>query len=133
MWAPELETLDQLLRGDPPLAVIREIFSDDERFVQGVHGLLAGGDVQLIANGDTEVAQWRWQRLFLEGGVFNEIAYFALRIKPKGAARVAWLARRWLLIASHCLRSRRRYEYEILAPRPKAFQVERDVFEADAL
>jgi len=33
---PELETLDQLLGGDLSLAIVRQLYSDDEAFKRGV-------------------------------------------------------------------------------------------------
>ena len=48
----ELETLDQLLGGQMPVAVIRLIFPSDERFQQAMLGLLAGGDIELVDGGN---------------------------------------------------------------------------------
>jgi hypothetical protein len=60
--SPELETLDQLLGGDLPLAVIRTVYPDDGGFVRGMAGLLAGGDIPLLADG-VEVPSWRWREV----------------------------------------------------------------------
>ncbi|AMV37881.1 hypothetical protein [Planctomyces sp. SH-PL62] len=57
--SPELETLDQLLCGDMPLAVIRELFDDGERFARAVAAMLHAGELRLHLNGD-EAPYWRW-------------------------------------------------------------------------
>jgi len=48
MYAPELETLDQLLGCDMPLTVIAKLYSSAEAFRKGVTGLLSCGDVLLL-------------------------------------------------------------------------------------
>ena len=48
MYAPELETLEQLLGGDMPLTVIANLYSTPEAFWQGIRGLLSCGDVLLL-------------------------------------------------------------------------------------
>ena len=62
--SPELETLDQLLSGEPmPLAAIRVLYPNAEVFMYGTLGLLRNGDVRLRAA--TRVPRWRWRELFV--------------------------------------------------------------------
>jgi hypothetical protein len=80
--SPELETLDQLLGGDLPLATIRGLYPDDASFQRGVLGLLQEGDIALIADGD--VPQWRWR------DVLAAIPHgFILRLTEQGAKKIA--------------------------------------------
>ena len=58
--SPELETLDQLLGGDLPLAVICGLFGDDARFAQGILAMLDAGDVRLLAADGVQVPRWQW-------------------------------------------------------------------------
>jgi hypothetical protein len=84
----ELETLDQLLGGDMPLAVIRGLYPDDETFAVGIHALLRNGDVRLFCE-ETEVPQWRWRELFQAGGVDEEMPRLRLEITDQGADLVS--------------------------------------------
>jgi hypothetical protein len=65
-WSPELETLDQLLGGDMPLAVVRKLFPTADSFVRGVTGLLSGGDVRLVDCDGQELPRWRWREVLDE-------------------------------------------------------------------
>jgi hypothetical protein len=57
--SPELETLDQLLGGDLPLIIIKQLYADGAAFARGVQGLLDGGDVQLLSDDRVEVPRWQ--------------------------------------------------------------------------
>jgi hypothetical protein len=87
-YSPEMEALDQLLSGDQKLSVIRHVFPSDQRFVQGIAGLLRDGDVMLFAEG-TEVPEWKVQALFREGEVLSSLDHYALHLTDKGAHKVA--------------------------------------------
>ena len=87
-FTPELETLDQLQGGDLPLTVIRSVYPSDERFKQGVFGLLSCGDVCLLEADLTSVPAWRWRELFVEGTVMNELENMRLSITAQGALRI---------------------------------------------
>jgi hypothetical protein len=89
MWSPELETLDQLLGRDLPLSVARLLYPDDAGFVRGIHSLLSGGDVRLVADDGAEIPQWRWRSLFVDGAVFPEGDRLRLQITQQGSTRVA--------------------------------------------
>jgi len=85
---PELETLDQLLGGDLPLSVVRNVYPDSEAFRRGVLGLLSCGDVCLLAGDRTVVPAWRWRELFVESTVVDELGNMRLRITAQGARRI---------------------------------------------
>jgi hypothetical protein len=65
MSSAEIETLDQLLGGELPLAVIRQFYSDDAAFIRGILGLLDEGDVRIIAQDKSDVLEWQWRELFV--------------------------------------------------------------------
>lgn len=85
----EMETLDQLLGGEKDLSIIRQLFSSDESFTQGVLALLRNGDVRLLEPSGAHVAQWRWRLLLEEGEVLTALSSFALDITPTGAAKMS--------------------------------------------
>ena len=88
--SPELETLDQLLTGPLPLAIIRRVFPDSDAFTRGVLGLLTSGDVRLLENeSQNEVPGWRWRELFIDGNVIQMLGNFELHITDQDAGRVA--------------------------------------------
>lgn len=58
--SPELETLDQLLGGDMPLPVIRQLYADQSSYEAGIIGLLSGGDVRLL-HASQEIPRWQWK------------------------------------------------------------------------
>jgi hypothetical protein len=89
--APELETLDQLLGGDLSLAVVRQLYPDDETFRRGVLGLFTCGDVRLFMMNHTEmpIPEWRWRELFVDGEITNEISSMKLSITKQGINRIA--------------------------------------------
>jgi hypothetical protein len=88
MGSPEMETLDQLLGGDLPLSVIRELYPDDGAFMHGVLGLLNGGDVRLFAAGKPDVPSWYWRELFVQGKILNQLGNFRLDLTDQGAKRI---------------------------------------------
>jgi hypothetical protein len=87
--SPELETLDQLLGGVLPLAVIRNFYPDVYAFRLGVFGLLTSGDVCLLTIDQTDVPSWRWRELFVAGTVMKELRNMNLKITAQGAHRIA--------------------------------------------
>ncbi len=88
MLNPELETLDQLLGGDLSLAIVRQLFTSDENFLAGVHGLLAGGDVRLVTDDGSDVPNWRWRELFNDGAALTELSKLTLALTEQGATRI---------------------------------------------
>ncbi|HTD21075.1 MAG TPA: hypothetical protein VK738_00310 [Terriglobales bacterium] len=88
MLSLELETLDQLLGGDLPLTLIRELYPNAQAFMQGTFGLLSNGDVRLLTIDEAEVPKWRWRELFVNGVVMNELENMKLKITDKGAKRI---------------------------------------------
>jgi hypothetical protein len=86
--SPEMETLDQLLSGDQKLSVLRKVFPSDQRFVQGIAGLLRDGDVLLLTEG-VEVAEWQVRTLFRDGEVLRTLDRYALRLTHTGAQKIA--------------------------------------------
>lgn len=87
--SPELETLDQLLGGALPLAVIRDVYADEDAFRLGVLGLLTSGDVCLLTVDHNDVPSWRWRELFVDGTVMKELGGMSLRITAQGILRIA--------------------------------------------
>jgi hypothetical protein len=85
----ELETLDQLLGGDLPLRVIRNLYADEEGFRQGILGLLSSGDVCLLMSDQTPVPRWRWAELFAADKVMHELGNMKLRLTAQGTRRIA--------------------------------------------
>jgi hypothetical protein len=85
--SPELETLDQLLGGDMPLAVIRGLFDDGERFVRAVAAMLNAGDVRLYIDGD-ETPRWRWTEVLVAARDRAEPANARLDITEAGVRRI---------------------------------------------
>jgi hypothetical protein len=88
MASPELETLDQLLSGDLPLSVIRNLYPDDDAFISGVFGLLNCGDVRLFAAGRPDVPNWYWRELFVQKKILDKLADFQLGLSNQGAKRI---------------------------------------------
>jgi len=88
MYAPELETLDQLLGGDLPLTIIVKLFPSKEHFSRGVLGLLRCGDVFLLDASGAEITYWSWRELFDQGKVFEELKDWKLTLTPQGARKV---------------------------------------------
>jgi hypothetical protein len=88
MYAPELETLDQLLGGDMPLTVIAKLYSSAEAFRKGVTGLLSCGDVLLLDADGISVPTWRWREVFASGSDAEQLGHFQLRLTPQGAKKV---------------------------------------------
>ncbi|HEX7287161.1 MAG TPA: hypothetical protein VF532_13325 [Candidatus Angelobacter sp.] len=84
----ELETLDQLLGGELSLAVIRQVYPDEEAFRRGVHGLLTAVDVSLLTSDGTQMPAWRWRELFIEGAVMQRPDNFNLAISEAGAKKI---------------------------------------------
>ena len=82
--SPELETLDQLQGGDMPLAVIRHVYPDAARFARGLGGLLATGEVRLVAADGTAVPAWRWREVLAA----DPLPDVAVSLTPAGAHRI---------------------------------------------
>lgn len=80
--SPELETLDQLLSDNMPLAMIRSVYPDDAQFFRGMRGLLVNGDVRLLQQG-MEVPSWRRDEV-LRG----EWANVMVTLTDAGATRI---------------------------------------------
>jgi hypothetical protein len=61
--SPDLQALDQLLDGDLPLSVVRDLFGDEGRFVRSVRVMLDAGEVRLHRNDGADVPRWRWREV----------------------------------------------------------------------
>jgi hypothetical protein len=85
----ELETLDQLLGGDLPLAVVRGLYPDDQTFAQVIHALVRGLDVRLLTIDGRIVPRWQWRGLFVEMRVLHRLPQFRLSITEQGARKVS--------------------------------------------
>jgi hypothetical protein len=82
--SPELETLDQLLGGDMPLAVIRQLYGDAAGFVRGLGGLLATGEVRLVAADGAAVPAWQWRETLAADPLLD----MTVSLTPAGARRI---------------------------------------------
>lgn len=87
-WSPELETLDQLLGGDLPLAVIRGLFVDDSRFAQAVEAMLHAGEIRLLTAEGEAIPKWQWRVVLHTVSVQSEKSGQRLSITKKGARRI---------------------------------------------
>ena len=85
--SPEMETLDQLQGSDQKLSVIRQVFASDERFVQGIAGLLREGDVVLLIAG-VVVSEWKAQALLRDGNVRSKLGDYTLHLTDQGARKI---------------------------------------------
>ncbi|MBI1325697.1 hypothetical protein GC170_21240 [bacterium] len=56
----ELEILDQLTGGDLLVALVREAFDENERFLQAVKAMLNAGEVELIDSDGAVLPRWKW-------------------------------------------------------------------------
>jgi hypothetical protein len=81
--SPELEILDQLLGGDMPIALLRRLFDDKERFARAIAAMLAVGDLLMLSPDGTEVPRWQRRE------VLNGSGEAQLSITKAGANRVA--------------------------------------------
>jgi len=88
MYAPELETLDQLLGSDMPLTVIAKLYASAEAFCKGVLGLLSCGDVLLLDADGNPVPTWRWREILAPSPEAEQLGHFQLRVTPQGAKKV---------------------------------------------
>ncbi len=86
--SPELDTLDQL-GSDLPLTVIRQLYPDGHAFVQGILGLLSGGDVNLLTADQSVVPAWQWKKLLTENKITGELANIRLSITDQDARRIS--------------------------------------------
>jgi hypothetical protein len=85
--SPELETLDQLLGGDLPLAVVRGFFEGDARFARAVAAMLHAGEVRLHVDG-IEVPRWRWREVLSSTQEQSGPAGARLAITEAGVRRI---------------------------------------------
>jgi hypothetical protein len=85
--SPELQTLDQLLGGDLPLAIVRGFFDTDVRFAQAVAAMLHAGEVRLYAD-DIEVPSWQWGEVLANACARSGLTGARLAINEMGARRI---------------------------------------------
>lgn len=83
--SPELETLDQLLGGDLPLAVIRGLFADEDRFSRAIAAMLDAGEVRLLNGDGSEVPRWQWHESLSK----HATSRYSLEITQAGIRRIA--------------------------------------------
>jgi hypothetical protein len=58
--SPELETLDQLLGGDAPLSLIRDLYENPEHFTRAMIAMLEAAEVRVVGSDGIEIPRWRW-------------------------------------------------------------------------
>jgi len=88
MWAPELETLDQLLGGDMSVTVIAKLYPTPEAFRKGILALLSCGDVVLLDANGNAVPTRRWREIFPDGSDTEQLEHFRVRVTPQGAKKI---------------------------------------------
>ena len=86
--SPELDTLDQLLGGELPLAAIRPLYPDTDAFMRRVFALFSSGDVCLFGAARTAVPSWRWRELFVQGAVMNDLDRLKIEITKQGILKI---------------------------------------------
>jgi len=89
MSSPELETLNQLLGGALPLATIRHLYPDDDRFLRGLSRLLSSGQLRLLTVEGADVPSWQWHTLLVKGTILLELDGFRVKLTARGARRVS--------------------------------------------
>jgi hypothetical protein len=89
MSSPELETLTQLLGGELPLATIRHLYPNDERFVRGLSRLLSVGQLRLLTADGLDVPSWQWHTLLVKGTILLELERFRVKLTARGVRRVS--------------------------------------------
>jgi hypothetical protein len=84
--SPELEILDQLLGGDMPLAVIRQVcHQDSDRRSHSIGMMLRDGVIELVnAKGET-VLPWRRRELLNAESIWEQGSGYYLRLTKTGA------------------------------------------------
>ena len=85
--SPELATLDELLCEDLPLAVVRGLFDDGDRFVRAVSAMLETGEVCLYVD-DDEVPRWERREALAAARDGKETAGARLAIAEAGVRRI---------------------------------------------
>lgn len=88
MSSPELETLNQLLGGELPLAAVRHLYPDDERFVKGLSRLLSTKQIRLMRAEGADVPSWQWHTLLVQGTILLELDRFRVKLTSLGARKV---------------------------------------------
>jgi hypothetical protein len=86
--APELETLDQLLGGDLPPAVIRGLFETDDRFARAIAAMLRDAEVRLRVDG-VDVPRRRWREVLAAACTPSGPTGARLEITDAGVRRIA--------------------------------------------
>lgn len=86
MHSAELETLDQLLGGEMSLAVIREVFENNEHFERAILAMLHNQDIRLFRTDWSEIASWEWSRILGDSGSWGS---HHLSLTNQGAKRVS--------------------------------------------
>jgi hypothetical protein len=87
--SPELETLDQLLGGDLPLPVIRDLFPDGGRFARAITAMLDAGEVRLLAQDGTEGPRWQWREVLAAASNQSGANDYRLDITDAGGRWIA--------------------------------------------
>ncbi len=87
--SPDLETLEQLLGGDLPIAVIRGLFDNDSHFARAIEAMLCEMEIRLLNSDDSEVPKWRWRGVLVAATAGPEKEDYRLSITDKGGRRIA--------------------------------------------
>jgi len=88
-WSPELETLDQLQAGDLPVAIVRRLFDDDNRFARGVEAMRCDGQIQLLTAEGHAVPKWQWREFLNTVAGQSEPSGHMLSMTMKGGRQIS--------------------------------------------
>ena len=88
-WAPDLETLDQLLGGDLSLTIIRGLFEDDQRFTRAMLAMLDARELRLLAPDGDDVPKWRRQAVLASTTNGEPVDVYKISITDSAARRMA--------------------------------------------
>jgi hypothetical protein len=86
---PELEVLDQLVGGDLSLAVIADLFPDQDRCRQAIGAMLKAGEVCILDAQGQALAAWRYRELEDAPDTWSKATAYRLSITDAGAKRVS--------------------------------------------
>ena len=83
-WQPEIEVIDQLLRGDLPLPVVCRLFPDDERARRALAHYVSKR-VIVLTRKDVVLASWKCQEMFRQSERLDQYSEVRVSLTDRGA------------------------------------------------